>query len=122
MVALLVPVALFLSLAFGAIGLAQIISDGRTRRRLLEANASPEMAAALVARPRLASAQASALKWGLVLGTMGIALMIIQFLPYDEDDPITAGIVLLAAAIGLVAGFAVDRRMTARDPQGSSRV
>ena len=121
MEAFLVPIALFLSIAFATVGVTRIITDARTRRRLLEANASPQMAAALVTRPGLGSTQATALKWGLVLGTIGVALIIIQFLPYDEDDPITAGIVLVSAAIGLVGGYAIEQRIARRDPQRSTR-
>ena len=121
MVALLVPIALFLSFAFAAVGVTQIISDGRTRRRLLESNATPEMAAALVSRPP-AGATAATLKWGLVLATTGVALIILQFLPYDEDDPIAAGIVLLAAALGMLAGYAVDQGKAARDARSAFRV
>jgi peptidoglycan/LPS O-acetylase OafA/YrhL len=109
MVALIVPVALFLSIAFATVGVAQVISDGRTRRRLVESNASPEMAAAIVAPPRKAG-HSPALSWGVMLGSIGLALIIVQFLPYDEDDPIVAGIVLVAASIGLLGSYAMERR------------
>jgi peptidoglycan/LPS O-acetylase OafA/YrhL len=113
MVELVVPVALFLTIAFATVGVAQVISDGRTRRRLLEANASPEMAAAIVSPPRSGAAQASTLKWGFLTGALGLALILVQFLPYDADEPIVSGILLVAASIGLLASYALDRRMSA---------
>ena len=116
MVEIVVPVALFLSLAFGTVGVARIISDGRTRRRLLETNASTELAAALVARPHAEPPFGDTLKWGLVIGAVGIALIIVQFLPYKSDDPIATGLVLLAAAIALLGYYVAARRMTARSP------
>ena len=109
MVEIIVPVALFLSIAFGTVGVTQIISDARTRRRLLESNAPPEVVAAIVAPPRR-TAVSPVLRWGLILGSVGLALIVLQFLPYDEDDPIAAGILLLAAAIGLLASYAMERR------------
>ncbi len=113
MVEVIVPVALFMSVAVAVVGVTRAITDGRTRRRLLESNASAELAAAVVARPREEIAFGDALKWGLLLGSIGVALLIVQFLPYDEDDPIVAGIVLLFAAAGLLAYYAAARRMTA---------
>jgi hypothetical protein len=45
-----------------------------------------------------------------MLGSIGLAMILVQFLPYDEDDPIVAGIVLVAAAIGLLGSYAMERR------------
>jgi peptidoglycan/LPS O-acetylase OafA/YrhL len=112
MVEIVVPLALFISLVVGTIGVTRIISDGRTRRRLLESNASPDLAAALVASPRSEIAFGEPLKWGLVLGTVGLALILVQFLPYDNDDPIVTGILMLSASIGLLGYYLAARRMS----------
>jgi hypothetical protein len=111
MVEIIVPVALFLSLAFATVGVTRVISDGRTRRRLLESNASAELATAVVARPQADIPFGDALKWGFLLGSIGLALVIVQFLPYDADDPIMTGIVMLFAAAGLLAYYVTARRL-----------
>ena len=54
----------------------------------------------------------TSLQFGLVTGAIGIALIIIQFLPYRTDDPITAGLVLVFAAAGLLGYYALARRHT----------
>ena len=112
MVEIIVPVALFLSLAFATVGVTRVISDGRTRRRLLESNASVELASAVVAPPQGDLAFGGALKWGLLLGSIGLALVIVHFLPYEEDDPIVVGIVMLFAAAGLLGYYVAARRLT----------
>lgn len=106
----LVPIALFLSLTFAIVGVARVISDGRTRRRLIESGASPELARAIMATPPKDVGLHGALKWGLVLGALGVALIVVQFMPYGEDDPITIGVVLLGAAAGLLGYYALGRR------------
>jgi hypothetical protein len=111
MVEIIVPVALFLSLAFAAVGVTRVISDGRTRRRLLESNVSTELASAVVAPPTVDLAFGGALKWGLLLGSVGIALVIVQFLPFEEDDPIVTGIIMLFAAAGLLGYYVAARRL-----------
>ena len=60
------------------------------------------------------------LKWGLILGAIGLGLIIVQFLPYDEDDPIVIGLLMVAAAVGLLADHAMSRRMAAGDVLGST--
>ena len=115
MVAIVVPLALFFSLAFATVGVTKVISDGRTRRRLLETNASAELAAAVVARPQVDIAFGDALKWGLVTGAVGLGLIIVQFLPYDAEDPIVSGLVLLFGAIGLLSYYVAARRMSRGD-------
>ena len=111
----LVPIALFLSLAYAVVSVTRIISDGRTRRRLIEAGASPELIQAVTAGPGQDTALFDTLKWALVIGAVGIALIAIQFLPYDSDEPIAVGLVLVFAAGGMLAYYAAARRLARGD-------
>ena len=108
----LVPVALFLSVAFTIVGVTKIISDGRTRRRLLEVGVSPELARAIAAPLPDDPGLYSALKWGLVLGTVGLALVVVQFLPYRTGEPIVLGVILLFSALALLAYYVIARRLS----------
>lgn len=109
-----VPIVLFVSLAFVAVAMTRIISDGRTRRKLIEAGASPEVVAAVSAGPGIDAGVADSLKWGLVIGSLGLALIVVQFLPYRPEEPISFGVVLLFGAGGLLAHYATARRLAAR--------
>jgi hypothetical protein len=113
MVAIIVPLALFISIAYAIVGVTRSVVDGRTRRRLLESNVTPDLAARIVAAPR--AERSSSLEWGLVLGAVGLALIIIQYLPYDEDDPMVMGLLLVAAALGLLANHVISRRTSSAD-------
>lgn len=113
MTAIVVPIAFFLSLVILVIGVAQIVSDGRTRRRLIESNASPEMVQAILLAPGDFGLH-MALQWGLVAIGVGLALIVVQFLPFPADGPIAFGIVVLGAGAGLLGYYAVGRRMAAR--------
>jgi len=113
--ATLVPIAFLLTVAFTLVGVTKIISDGRTRRRLIEAGASPEQARAIAAALRDDPGLYGALKWGIVTGAAGLALILVQFLPYRSDQPIVLGVILVFAAAGLLAYYAAARRM-ARTP------
>jgi hypothetical protein len=71
----LVPLGLFMALAFIIVGVAKIVSDGRTRRRLIDADVSPELAKAINVASRDDPGLYGALKWGLVTGAIGLALI-----------------------------------------------
>jgi len=112
----LVPIALFVALTIAIIGVAKIISDGRTRRQLIAAGVTAEVARAITAPPHPDAGLHAALKWGLVVGAVGLALIVVQFIPYRPDEPIAFGIVLLFGALGLLAYYAVGRRMVRERP------
>jgi hypothetical protein len=115
----LVPLGFFMAIAFIIVGVAKIVSDGRTRRRLIDANVSPELAKAIAATPRDDPGLYGALKWGLVTGAIGIALIIIQFLPYRSGDPIMLGVILVFAAGGLLGYYASAKRLASQSTTGS---
>jgi hypothetical protein len=53
-----------------------------------------------------------------VTGAVGIALIIIQFLPYRADDPMTLGVILVFAAVGLLGYYASAKRLASRSASG----
>lgn len=106
----LVPVALFVCIAFITVGVTRIVSDGRTRRKLIEAGATQELAAAVAQATRDHSSADDSLKWGMVIGAVGLALIVLQFLPYTVEDPISLGLVLVSGAAGLLGHHAITRR------------
>lgn len=91
--------------------ITKILADNWTKRRLTAAHVSDETIRALYARDR-ERAVVGALRWGLVLCGVGVALMIIQFLPYDFTDPIVYGLMVLLAGGGLLAHYAILDRTT----------
>jgi hypothetical protein len=117
----LVPLGLFAMIAFIIVGLTKIISDGRIRRRLIEAGATPELAKAIAGTPQNDPDLYGTLKWGLVTGAIGLALIVIQFLPYRHEEPIMLGVILLFAAAGLLGYYGIARRLASRVEAPGSR-
>src|SRR2546422_6415326 len=107
--ATLVPIAFILGLAFVLVGVRRVISDGRPRRRLIEAGATPELARAVPAVPNDDLGLSGTLRWGLVTGAVGLGLIVIQFLPFRSDEPIALGVILVFAAAGLLTYYARAR-------------
>lgn len=104
----IVPVVMFIALAMMFLGIARVISDTIIRRRLIAAGNSGD-----IARMLAASAEdrvGGALKWGIVAVAAGAALVLIQLLPYERDEPIVLGILLLFVGIGLLVYYAMARK------------
>ena len=102
----LVAIVLFISIAAMVLGIARIIADTRIRRRLIDAGNAGD-----ISRMLAASAEdrvGGALKWGIVAVAAGAALVMIQVLPYDRDDPIVLG--SAALLLGGLALLTVRRR------------
>src|SRR5437879_11961474 len=99
----LVPIVFLLTVAFTLVGLAKVISDVRIRRRLIDAEVAPELARVIAGAPKEDPGLYSTLKWGMVLGAVGLGLILIQFLPYRSGEPIVLGVILVFAAAGLPA-------------------
>jgi hypothetical protein len=109
-----VPLGLFAMIAFIIVGLTKVIFDGRIRRRLIDTSATPELAKAIVGIPYSDREFYGALMWGLVTGAIGVALIVIQFLPYRPEDPIMLGVILVFAAAGLLGYYLIARRLASR--------
>lgn len=105
----LVPAIIFLSIA----AIVKIISDNRTKRKLIDGGVSEEFARTIFAGQQDPTAWA-ALKWGLVVMGLGVALVIVQFLPYDFEEPIAYGLMFLLAGAGLLIYYAIARQRERR--------
>ena len=118
----LVPIAFLLSIAFTLVAITKVISDGRTRRRLIESQAAPELVRAIVTPAQEDLGLYSALKWGVLSGAVGLALIVVQFLPYRPDQPIVLGVILVFAAAGLIGYYLSARRLVAPSQGGGAAV
>ncbi|HUF30175.1 MAG TPA: DUF6249 domain-containing protein [Gemmatimonadaceae bacterium] len=106
---LLVPFGFFVTVAYIFVGIVRAVSDGRTRRKLIETGASPELAAALVSAPARGEPDPT-LRWGIVIGALGLGFIVLQLLPFPEDDPIMIGLLLVFLSAGLLLSYAITRR------------
>ncbi len=98
----IVPVALFFIVAY----IIKIISDNRVRRLLIEKGQVEENVKDVLQAPP--SHRQNSLKWGLVILTIGVALMATSGL----DDDMRFGAILIAAGISLVIYYFLANRLS----------
>ena len=99
--------AVFVPTFVGLVAITRIISDNRTRRKLVEANVSEQVIHALYMKRGQDPQLFASLKWGLVTVGIGLALVVIQMLPYEFDQPIAYGLMFLFAGAGLLGYYLI---------------
>jgi hypothetical protein len=95
----------------------KIVMDNGTKRRLLQARVNEDVVRALFRKgydPELFSA----LKWGLVMATLGLGLVIVQLLGLRASEPLALGVMLVCAGSGMLAYYLVATTVLKADPRG----
>jgi hypothetical protein len=100
--------------------IAKLIGDTRIRRKILDSAVSEEMAEALLDRRWPEPRTRSALKWGLVLLSIGVGVLLIDLFAIGFESPIAYGILLLAAGMALLGFYAIERDDRPETPASTS--
>jgi hypothetical protein len=95
------------------LGITKILSDNWTRRKLIEARVSDDVIRTLF-RKESDPEMFAALKWGIVLVSLGLGLIVSQYLPARFEEPLAWGVVLVFGGVGLLAYYAVARALLRR--------
>lgn len=112
----LVPLGLFAMIVF----IVKIVSDNRLRRKVLNSAASEEMAEALLDRQWAEPQTRSALKWGLILFSLGIGVLFVDVLAFSFESPLAYAVLLLATGLALLVFYAIERNESQADEQDAS--
>lgn len=118
----LVPVLIVGSVMFAIVSVTRILSENRTRRKLLEARVSDEAIRAMYAPGRDAiggPVPLGSLKWGLVTVSLGMASLVVDALPDSASEPLIFGVVLLFAGSGLLTFYIIAALSARRSRMGS---
>ena len=103
--AYLIPITLFVCIVMAI----KVVVDSRLRRRLAETNASEDMIKSMLVADEQ-SRRLSALKWGLVLTLLGVAMGVIDGMNMSSEDPGAWGLLLAAAGVGMLAYHGIANR------------
>jgi hypothetical protein len=101
----LVPLGFFAMVAY----ISKLIGETRIRRKVLDEQASPEVADSLLASRRSEPSALSSLKWGLVVLALGVSIIFIEAIGLAFESPLAYGFVMLSAGIGLLGHYLIAR-------------
>lgn len=97
LIAILIPIVL----AICIVVVVRIVEDARTRRRLIDADSDPALAAQVLAGGRDLWRRGS-LKWGIVAVAVGLAFAAMALWNLDADDPMSYALVFVATGAALL--------------------
>ena len=102
----LIPMVLFVCI----VAAIKIVVEARLRKKMVENHTSED----LVKQMLIADEQArrlSALKWGLVLTTVGVAFGLVSALRLDSNNPGSFGLLIGAKGVGMLAYHFIANRV-----------
>ena len=103
---------------FACVAIVKIVSDARTRNRLIEKGLVEEGIKHLY--PRQASPAMSNLKWGLVILGIGVASMISFWFPDVISEEGTLGLICIFAGVAFLIYYAIASQREKEHRNGSS--
>ncbi len=120
-VAIFIPITFIIVVAI----IVKIVSDNRTRRIAIEKGMVNENIKYLYF-DRYESHIPSALKWGIILIAVGIAIYVAQFIdqvfPYSMSGEITFGTMLVFAGLGLIVYYTIAVKLVNKNKEDISEI
>ena len=96
--AILIPITLFICVVLAI----KFVVEARLRKRMVESHVSEDLVKSMLTADER-NRRLSALKWGLVLTSVGVALGLVSALHLDSNNPGAFGLLVGAAGIGMLA-------------------
>ena len=109
-----IPIVAMVAFFWTLVAVTRAIADWRVRSRLIDAGATPDMVKVLTSRPPQTSDHAGSLKWGIVLTTTALAVILIGSLNL-EGETAGIGLAMLGAGIGLLIFYPIGVRVRERE-------
>jgi len=104
--ALLIPIALFASIAYSI----KTVADAYTRRRIVESHGSEDLVRTLIEGETTRRRHAS-LHWGSVLVALAIGFALVELIGADDVTPGVIALLLGATGLGNLAYYVLELRL-----------
>jgi hypothetical protein len=101
----LVPLGFFAMIAY----IAKLIGDTRIRRKALDSHADADVAEAILNRQWKEPSTRSALKWGLIVVSLGFGVLLVDLFTIGFESPLAYAILLLSTGMALLGYYFVER-------------
>jgi hypothetical protein len=102
----LIPIVLFVCVVMAI----KIVVEARLRKRMVESHVSEDLVKSMLLADEQ-SRRLSALKWGLVLTSVGLSFGLISALHLDSNNPGSFGLLIGAAGVGMLAYHFIANRV-----------
>ncbi len=111
---ILMPIAVIGTFSFGVYLFTKTISDYNLRKKMVDKGYVNEENKHLLAKQNDDN-KYSSLKWGLLVLSAGIGLVIIDYLPRKHDSVLPFGIFAICVSLGFLVYFLIAKNLTKND-------
>jgi hypothetical protein len=105
----LMPLAIMGSFGLALLFFTRAITDYILKKKMIEKGFVNDDTQAIFKR-HTEENKFSTLKWGLIILTGGIALIILEYVPYERESPLPYGIFAVAVSLGFLAYYFLVRK------------
>jgi hypothetical protein len=105
----LMPIAVLGSFSFGLYIVIKTLTDYYLRKKMVDKGIIGDDAGQLLQKQ--AENKYGALKWGLIILSGGIGLMILELIEYDQSSTLPYGILATCLSAGFLAYFLIVQRL-----------
>lgn len=106
---LLEPVAILGTFSFGLFIVIKTLTDYFLRKRMIDKGVMGDEAKELLRKQR--EGKYSSLKWGLIILSGGIGLILLELIEFSPNSPLPFGILATSVSIGFLSYFLLVQRL-----------
>lgn len=108
----LMPIAIIGTFGLSLIYFTRTITEYIIRKKMVEKGYVDKDSIAILAERDKKSAPLTTLKWALVVFFGGLALVILEYIPYEHDSPLPYGLFALSISLGLLIHYFIAKNTT----------
>ena len=106
------PVAILGGVALIWYVIIKFITDYLLKKKMIDKGYVTDEEQALFKKQSHQVNKYSSLKWGLIILFGGVALVIIEYIPYSENSPLPFGVFAIAIAAGFLIYYGIIKKET----------
>lgn len=106
---ILMPIAILGTFSLGLIYFTRTITEYIIRKKMVDKGYVDKDSIAILAERDKKSAPLSTLKWALVIFFGGLSLIILEYIPYENNSPLPYGLFALSISLGLLMHYFIAK-------------
>jgi hypothetical protein len=106
----LLPLSIFGGLALFWYIVIKYITDYLLKKKMIDKGYVNEESQALFKQHETKSNMYSSLKWGLIIFCGGLALIFIEYIPYEKESPLPFGVFAVFIAAGFLIYYSMMKK------------
>jgi hypothetical protein len=106
----LMPIAIIGTFSLGLIYFTRIITQYFLKKKMVDKGYVDKESVAIIRENNKANAPLTTLKWALVIFFGGLSLVVLEYIPYENNSPLPFGLFALSISFGLLIHYFIARK------------